>query len=333
MQYIIKKIQFKRGSASHLGQLRLETGEPAFVTDEGQEALYIGSPSGEKILIGPSPEIEETLEVLQEMEEVLGKLDDAASIDPSLSASINAVLKGILTKLAAPATETTLSDTLEAIRSARDSLATLVARDLATEATLLEIRNKDFATAANQTAISGKIDALATEETLQGIESKDFATSANQVTMSNKIDALATAANQVLIRDDVANLASEETLAYIAETDLASSQLQTEISSKIDTLTDTLTSIPSELTQAPLYTVVSVGTDATILPGSPLMGRRVVIIRNASLINVILCNANGTGSFTLEPGDARRFHLRTGAEALYAKVASGTANVEVEEWK
>jgi hypothetical protein len=87
------------------------------------------------------------------------------------------------------------------------------------------------------------------------------------------------------------------------------------------------------LTQSPVITVVTVGTTATLLPATPLSGRGVAWVRNAGQVPVMMCNADGSQSYTLNPGDSKPYFFGLAAVNLYAKVSTGTGTVEVEEWK
>ena len=82
----------------------------------------------------------------------------------------------------------------------------------------------------------------------------------------------------------------------------------------------------------PLISIVEVGTDATPLPATPMVGRNVLLIHNQSDVDLILCNDDGTGSMTIEPGDFIRFRVKNHTPLIHAKVASGTQDIEIMEW-
>ncbi|MCE7697867.1 MAG: hypothetical protein K8E24_003185 [Methanobacterium paludis] len=82
------------------------------------------------------------------------------------------------------------------------------------------------------------------------------------------------------------------------------------------------------LSVPPVYHNVSVGTSPTALLSGTLI--KECTIRNASLIDVILCAEDGTSGLTLEPGMSKAYKFNAIVQ-LYAKVGSGTAIVEIEE--
>ena len=100
-----------------------------------------------------------------------------------------------------------------------------------------------------------------------------------------------------------------------------------------DSSTDALRVSDSGITSTPTYTVVSVTTSATPLPATPLSGRRSVFVRNAAMVDIIMCDSAGNLGLTLQSGDSKRYNVQNDSTLLYAKVSTGTANLEVEEVK
>jgi hypothetical protein len=82
----------------------------------------------------------------------------------------------------------------------------------------------------------------------------------------------------------------------------------------------------------PLISTVTVGTDPTPLPATPLVGRNMLLIQNTDNLDVMLCNADGNGTLTIEPGDNIRFPTKNEIPLFYAKVADGSASIEIMEW-
>lgn len=83
----------------------------------------------------------------------------------------------------------------------------------------------------------------------------------------------------------------------------------------------------------PLISSVTLTTDPTPIPATPLFERNVLFIHNSSNVDIVLCNADGTGTFTIEPGDYIKFNTRDSNPLFYGKVAADTADIEIMEWK
>jgi hypothetical protein len=92
---------------------------------------------------------------------------------------------------------------------------------------------------------------------------------------------------------------------------------------------------PITATQTPVYTTFNVlSTDNPKTEPSPLAGRKGVAFRNAAGSNVWECNADGTMSFTLEPGDIDAQILDYSQAVLfYFMTSSPTATIERKEWR
>lgn len=82
----------------------------------------------------------------------------------------------------------------------------------------------------------------------------------------------------------------------------------------------------------PLITVVTLTTEAAPLPATAMVGRNVLLIHNSSNVDITLCNDDGTGTFTIEPGDKQMFRVKNSEPLIYAKVAAATADIEIMEW-
>jgi hypothetical protein len=91
---------------------------------------------------------------------------------------------------------------------------------------------------------------------------------------------------------------------------------------------------PITTTQTPVYTTFNVlSTDNPKTEPAPLSGRKGVAFRNASGSNVWECNADGSDSFTLEPGDidAQILDYSIGV-VFYFKTSGSSATIERKEW-
>lgn len=84
----------------------------------------------------------------------------------------------------------------------------------------------------------------------------------------------------------------------------------------------------------PIISSVVVLSTPTPLPEMPLDGRNVLLIRNPSMVDVALCNADGTGSYTLEAGDTIKFNTIGPDPRFYAKQVNAQAvTLEIMEWR
>lgn len=82
---------------------------------------------------------------------------------------------------------------------------------------------------------------------------------------------------------------------------------------------------------APHVSNVSVGTSATAFPGTTSTSRGKVAIRNGSSVTITLCNSDGSGTFELLPKDTLVYPAGGGSVLGYAKVATGTADLQIIE--
>ena len=82
---------------------------------------------------------------------------------------------------------------------------------------------------------------------------------------------------------------------------------------------------------APHVSNVSVGTSATAFPGTTSTSRGKVAIRNGSSVIITLCNSDGSGTFELLPKDTLVYPAGGGSVLGYAKVATGTADLQIIE--
>ena len=84
--------------------------------------------------------------------------------------------------------------------------------------------------------------------------------------------------------------------------------------------------------------VVSVGTSATALPTTALVGRKYIQVQNVGSVIVYIGDATvtadtaSTGGSQLEPGDIWREQYDH-TISIYGRVATGTCNIVVEEGK
>lgn len=84
----------------------------------------------------------------------------------------------------------------------------------------------------------------------------------------------------------------------------------------------------------PIISSVVVLSTPTPLPATPTAGRNVLLIRNPSMVDVALCNGDGSGSYTLEAGDTIKFITKSADPLFYAKqVNSQAVTVEIMEWR
>lgn len=89
------------------------------------------------------------------------------------------------------------------------------------------------------------------------------------------------------------------------------------------------------VTAIPKGTLVTLDTDPTPLPTTPLTERKWIRFRNEDLIDIELCDENGDVFRTLEPGEESPTYAANEDILFYGKVATGTADtgVRVEEGK
>lgn len=89
------------------------------------------------------------------------------------------------------------------------------------------------------------------------------------------------------------------------------------------------------VTAIPKGTLVTLDTDPTLLPTTPLTERKWIRFRNEDLIDIELCDENGAVFRTLEPGEESPTYAASEELDFYGQVASGTADtgVRVEEGK
>ena len=85
----------------------------------------------------------------------------------------------------------------------------------------------------------------------------------------------------------------------------------------------------------PRGTLITLDTDPTALPTTPLTGRKWIRFRNEDLIDILLCDSEGVVFRTLEPGEESPAYDAGESVLFYGKVGSGTADigVRVEEGK
>lgn len=85
----------------------------------------------------------------------------------------------------------------------------------------------------------------------------------------------------------------------------------------------------------PLGTLITLDTDPTPLPTTPLTGRKWIRFRNEDLVDILLCDSEGVVFRTLEPGEESPAYDAGESVLFYGKVGSGTADigVRVEEGK
>ena len=85
----------------------------------------------------------------------------------------------------------------------------------------------------------------------------------------------------------------------------------------------------------PLGTLITLDTDPTALPTTPLTGRKWIRFRNEDLVDILLCDSEGVVFRTLEPGEESPAYDAGETVLFYGKVGSGTADigVRVEEGK
>jgi hypothetical protein len=92
---------------------------------------------------------------------------------------------------------------------------------------------------------------------------------------------------------------------------------------------------PITATETPVYSTFAVlSTDNPKAETTPLSGRKGVAFRNTdSANNVYECNANGSGSFTLGPGDIDAQVLDYSVTVLfYFKTTAPSVTIERKEW-
>jgi hypothetical protein len=91
---------------------------------------------------------------------------------------------------------------------------------------------------------------------------------------------------------------------------------------------------PITATQTPKYTTITVlSSDNPKTEPSPLTGRKGVAFRNSGGSDVWECNNDGSGSFTLEPGDVDAQILDYSvAVVFYFMTAASSATIERKEW-
>lgn len=82
----------------------------------------------------------------------------------------------------------------------------------------------------------------------------------------------------------------------------------------------------------PLVSNPVIGTTATPIPATPLAGRNALRIRNPGPLDITICNADGTGAYTLEPSDKETFETRDELVLFYAKAAAPQA-IEIVEYR
>ncbi len=97
----------------------------------------------------------------------------------------------------------------------------------------------------------------------------------------------------------------------------------------LDASTDSVSIVPPAI--APHVSNVSVGTSATAFPGTASTSRGKVAIRNGSSVTITLCNSDGSGTFELLPKDTLVYPAGGGSVIGYAKVATGTADLQIIE--
>jgi len=85
----------------------------------------------------------------------------------------------------------------------------------------------------------------------------------------------------------------------------------------------------------PLGTLITLDTDPTALPTTPLTGRKWIRFRNEDLVDILLCDSEGVVFRTLEPGEESPAYDAGENVQFYGKVNAGTADVgvRVEEGK
>jgi hypothetical protein len=91
---------------------------------------------------------------------------------------------------------------------------------------------------------------------------------------------------------------------------------------------------PITATQTPVYTTFNVlSTDDPKAEPLPLTGRKGVSFRNASGADIWECNADGSDSFTLEPGDVDAQIIDYSlAVIFYFKTLADSTTIERKEW-
>lgn len=94
-------------------------------------------------------------------------------------------------------------------------------------------------------------------------------------------------------------------------------------------VSDSVSVVPPAI--APHVSNVSVGTSATAFPGTTSTSRGKVAIRNGSSVTITLCNSDGSGTFELLPKDTLVYPAGGGSVLGYAKVATGTADLQIIE--
>lgn len=89
------------------------------------------------------------------------------------------------------------------------------------------------------------------------------------------------------------------------------------------------------VTTVPTGTLITLDTEPTPLPTTPLTGRKWIRFMNEDLIDIELCDENGVVFRVLEPGAESPTYAANEEILFYGKVATGTADtgLRVEEGK
>ncbi len=88
----------------------------------------------------------------------------------------------------------------------------------------------------------------------------------------------------------------------------------------------------NKLTATPKVSTVTVGATATPMPETPLEGRKKLLILNNSEVELLICNADGTGAFPIDLSDFIKFDVPDDV-IIYCKVAEGTQEIPILEGK
>lgn len=89
------------------------------------------------------------------------------------------------------------------------------------------------------------------------------------------------------------------------------------------------------VTTIPRGLLITLNTETTLLPTTPLTDRKWIRFKNEDLVDIQLCDSEGNVFRTLEPGEESPTYIASDNIQFYGQVASGTADVgvRVEEGK